>query len=692
MTDFSKLLNPEQLAAATAPDGPILVLAAAGTGKTRTLVHRVAYLVEKGEQPSRILLLTFTNRAAREMIERAQALVGEETAGGVWSGTFHHVCARFLRRYGEFLGYSPGFRILDADDSKRLIAECVKDVARDPKDFPKKEVVQSVISSAANRGQSVYEAAAALQTRIAGFPPEEAEAVAREYAKRKRALGAMDFDDLLVNAKTLLETNDGVREALQNHFRHVLVDEYQDTNTIQAAFARMLAAKSRNIMAVGDDFQCIYSWRGADFRNIMEFPEQWPGCRIVKLERNYRSRSSILDIANAVMDGAPEQFAKTLRSQRPGGRKPVLVSAYNGSAQAQYVLETVERLRAEGVRLSDIAILYRSHFHSIEIQMALARRGTPIRITSGAGVFDSVHAKDALAFLRMCMAPGDSLAFKRVFSLLPGVGEASAAKLLAKAGGSFDASDQSAVEAVGALLGAKARQAWPALSASITLASAAIAEGRAADALAEFVDRFYGAHLAREFEDADRRRDELQELRAQLANPKQSLEEFLSEAALLTNLDVQNGRGEDRVVLTTVHQAKGMEWPVVILPWLSEGMFPSSKSIDAGGGDEERRLFYVAVTRAKDILYMIAPRQRNTPDGGIFPVEPSRFVAEIPPEMVDVDIAAAPGWRDGSASGGNRYGGGYSGRYGGCSNRGGRPDNYNRNGPGANYGRRYDRW
>ncbi len=709
MTDFSTLLNPEQLAAATAPDGPILVLAAAGTGKTRTLVHRVAYLAECGVQPSRILLLTFTNRAAREMTERAEKLVGSETAGGVWSGTFHHICARFLRRYGQFLGYSPSFRILDADDSKRLIAECIKDKAADPKDFPKKEIVQNIISSAANRGRTPWDMANGMMTKVAGLDPDEIAKVASEYAARKRAQNSMDFDDLLVNGLRLLKENDGVREALQNHFLHVLVDEYQDTNLLQAEFTDIIAARTRNIMAVGDDFQCIYTWRGANFRNIMDFPDRWSGCKIVKLEQNYRSRAPILDVANSVMKDVPGQFAKTLRPSRQGGAKPVLWSVADGHSQADTIYGIIAKLRGDGVRFSDIAVLYRSHFHSLEIQMTLARNGVPHKITSGPGVFDSVHAKDVLAFLRILADPLDELAFKRLLCLLPGTGENTAAKMWEKCGRRFDAADPASRDRAGALLGARSRASWPAVSDAFGAAAAHVAADRPGDAAGDFIDGFYGAYLAREFDDADRRRDELSELRTQLAAAKGGLSGFLSEVALLTNLDVSED-GTDKLTLTTVHQAKGMEWPVVIVPWLVEGMFPSSRSTEDGNDDEERRLFYVAVTRAKDKLHLIVPRQRSMPDGGIFPVDSSRFVNEIPEEMVETVFGK-------SVSSENRFGGGYGqggygrggygqsgysrggygrggyGRGGGYSGFGrGRPDNYNRNGPGSNYGRRYDRW
>ena len=287
MIDYAKLLNESQYAAVTAGEGPLLVLAAAGTGKTRTLVHRVAFLAEHGVKPENQLLLTFTNRAAKEMTDRARALVGD-TLGSLWSGTFHHVCNRFLRRYGTMLGYPNDFVILDREDSRSLLDKCIKEVTRNTKDFPKKDVIASWIGLAANKecdlSESIEKNSPSLKV-----DPADILRVARLYAEKKIAMGAMDFDDMLLNGLRLLETREQVLARYQEQFRHILVDEYQDTNPLQAKIVDLLAAKSENVMAVGDDFQCIYSWRGADFKNIMDFPKRWPGCRIIKLEQNYRS-------------------------------------------------------------------------------------------------------------------------------------------------------------------------------------------------------------------------------------------------------------------------------------------------------------------------------------------------------------------------------------------------------------------
>ena len=673
MTDFSKLLNPEQCEAATAPGGPLLVLAAAGTGKTRTLVHRVAYLIEQGVPPERILLLTFTNRAAREMLERAEKVVGEQ-AHAIWSGTFHSICARFLRRYGSALGYRPGFQIIDEDDQKKLLGDIIRTTVGDPKDFPKKDVVAKMISEAANERKPVRLVAARWQTRAAGFTPEEIERVAARYDERKRELGAMDFDDLLVNGLRLLKENEAVRGMLQEHFLHVLVDEYQDTNGLQAEFTDLLAAKHRNILAVGDDFQCIYTWRGAQIENIMEFPKRWQGCRIVKLERNYRSVPGVLDVANVVMRDAPGQFGKTLRPTRAGGSRPCIFRVYDGRAQAGEILRLVNEAHGLGYRYGDIAVLYRSHFQSIDVQMTLARMKVPYRITSGVGVFEQIHVKDTLAYLRLLLNPADELSFLRLAALLPGVGEKSAKSLWTKLGGRFDGREKAGRDALHGFLGAKAKPAWGPLAKCFEAAGDHLAEDEVGELIADFCDLFYEDVLRDEFEDADAedRLDDLKELASQIAGSEGGLEAFLADVALMTNLDVRRNDPElDRVTLSTVHQAKGMEWPVVLVPWLSEGLFPSAKAAEEGRTDEERRLFYVVVTRAKDQLYLFSPQTRRLADGGMYPVDPSVFVKEIPSDLVQIRRVSAPpdayGLGCGSRGG---YGGyGQRGGYGGYGSR-----------------------
>ncbi len=557
----------------------------------------------------------------------------------MWSGTFHHVCARLLRQYGSSLGYKPGFAILDEDDQKKVMGQCIKERVKQVKDFPKKEFLLKLVGDAANGQRSLEKVVQGYQTKTALDAPLVLE-VCRAYGEKKRELGAMDFDDLLVNGLRLLVENGRVREFLQEHFLHVLVDEYQDTNAIQSQFTDILAAKRRNIMVVGDDFQCIYTWRGAQFENIMNFPTRWDGCRIVKLERNYRSMAPILDVANCVMKDVRHQFEKTLRPFRTGAApKPRLYRVYDGRAQAEAILRLVNTMRQNGIAYKDVAILYRSHYTSIDIQMALTRSRVPFRITSGVGVFEQLHVKDVLAFLRLCVDPTSELSFLRLVALLPGVGETSARRYWRSLGGSFDAANPMARMDLGALMCPKGKEGWGRIAQAFARAPEHLAAHEDRLLIEDFTQLFYADHLRRAFEaeDAESRLEDLGELMAQIATSPGGLKQFLDEVALMTNLDAKarDGLPEDHITLTTVHQAKGMEWPVVILPWLSDTVFPSARAVEEGNLAEERRLFYVAVTRARDRLYMCVPRAKKTADGGLFPVEPSVFVREIPKDLVE---------------------------------------------------------
>lgn len=680
MTDFSKLLNPGQFAAATAGEGPLLVLAAAGTGKTRTLVHRVAYLVEQGVPPERILLLTFTNRAAREMRDRAGMLVGD-AVNSIWSGTFHSICARLLRRYGSAIGYPPGFTILDEDDQKKLIGEIIKKSVADPKSFAKKDVVAKIISEAANESLPVQFVASRYLTKTADVDPEAIDVIAKKYVARKQELEAMDFDDLLVNGLKLLKESERIREMLQEHFLHILVDEYQDTNTLQAEFTDILASKHRNILAVGDDFQCIYTWRGARIENILDFPKRWEGCGIVKLEANYRSVPGILDIANVVMKDAPRQFEKHLKSCRPPISRslPTVHRVYDSREQASEILRISKELLSSGYKLSDMAVLYRSHFQSIDVQMTLARAGVPFRITSGVGVFEQIHIKDILSYLRLIINPRDELSFMRFVCLFPGVGEKGAQKMWAKLGGMFDGSRREDRDALGSLFGAKAKPYWPTVAKCFEAAYDHLQEDEVGEIIEDFCDLYYEDHLKREWDekDAEDRLDDIGELAGQIAagesqeGGRARLDAFLQDVALLTNLDMKrNEPDSDKITLSTIHQAKGMEWPVVFVPWLSEGLFPSAKAAEENRADEERRLFYVVVTRAKDILHLFSPTIRKTSDGGMFPVEESVFLKEIPPELVERRRSLFNPAYQSQNTYSRRYSGSYSGNYSGGYSRG----------------------
>ncbi|MBI2441828.1 MAG: ATP-dependent helicase [Lentisphaerae bacterium] len=635
LTNFAQALNAEQLAAVTAPDGPLFVLAAAGTGKTRTLVYRVAYLVQQGVDARRILLLTFTNRAAREMLARAQILVGEQV-GGLWGGTFHHLANRMLRRYAPLLNFGADFTILDHDDSISLIKDLITELKLGGKQFPKAEVLLSLLSGAVNRRQALD---AAVQRYFEKHPidPEDALRVFARYQQKKRAQNAMDFDDLIINGLQLLKEHPGVLAHYQEQFRYVLVDEYQDTNPIQADWVDLLAQRHRNLLVVGDDFQSIYAWRGADYRNIMTFPQRYADTRIFKLETNYRSTPEILAVANRCIAGNPHQFQKVLRATRPAHHKPVLVSVADGAHQARYVIGQLVYLRNAGRAWRDMVVLYRAHYHALELQMELTRARIPFTVVSGVRFFEQAHVKDVLSLLRILHNPGDELAFARFLSLLPGVSSRTAAKVWRSLGGRWTAGNAKARSAVAGLLPKAARAVWQTLL-PIFETYESLLRKEPAEIIAQFSKIFYDEYLLDTFDDYERRQEDLAEVMEFMAGFA-STDDFLNEVALVTNLDAEGdrlaGNAQDSLRLSTVHQAKGLEWNVVFVLWLADGLFPSSRAMLESGEDaEERRLFYVAVTRAKDELFLCAPAMRRALNGGIQFLEPSRFVKELPPDCL----------------------------------------------------------
>src|SRR5271154_1986315 len=430
--DYARELNPQQLAAVTAPPGPALVIAGAGSGKTRTLTYRVAYLLEQGIPPDRILLLTFTNKAAGEMMRRVSDLIGQELSA-LWGGTFHSIGARILRTHAEALGYRRDFTILDRDDSKDLIKACVADAGIEIKGthFPKPEVLNEIFSLAVNTHKTADEI---LETQFSYFDQfaEKIADLSQSYAKRKRATNAMDFDDLLALWLKLLQENTDVREHYQRRFQFILVDEYQDTNKLQGDLIDLLAERTKNVTVVGDDAQSIYAWRGANFLNILDFPKRYPGAKVFKIETNYRSTPEILKVANAAIAANVNQFAKELAPSRKSGMKPALVACVDAAQQAAFIAQRVLELREEGVNPNQVAVLYRSHFHALELQLELTKRQIPFSITSGIRFFEQAHIKDATAFLKFIANPRDEIAFKRLAQLLPGVGAKASEKLWLK--------------------------------------------------------------------------------------------------------------------------------------------------------------------------------------------------------------------------------------------------------------------
>lgn len=644
-------LNPQQRAAVTAPDGPTLVIAAAGTGKTLTLTHRLAWLVqERGIKPWSILLLTFTNRAAREMLDRAEQLIGA-TGDRPWGGTFHHVANRMLRRHADLIGYDRSFAILDEDDSTRLLKGCIADLGLKDKKFPKPEVLSSLFGLAISRKVPLEDLLAAH------FDSHEKDVdgmmrVHEMYQQRKREVQGMDFDDLLVQALTLLQEHPGVAERYRDQFQHVLVDEYQDTSRIQSDFVDLLAAGHGNLMAVGDDFQSIYSWRGAEVSNILAFGERHPGARVFKLEENYRSVPGVLAVANDVIAANPEQYQKTLVATRESDVKPALIHLSDGRHQARYVIEHIMRLIESGtVRPGEIAVLYRSHFHAMELQMELARAQLQYTIVSGVRFFEQAHIKDVCAPLRLAANPVDKLAFARWMEMLPKVGPKRVQSLWDKLGSHFNLRDAAKRTILHQALPAEAQPIWKttedALFPTGASDSGALLD-RPDELIHRFVSAFYEEFAEDTFDNVRIRMDDIDELE-NYSSKYSTTADFLSELALQTNLDSapqtkSSVATADAIRLTTVHQAKGLEWRAVFVLWMVEGMFPSMRSTEEAGSDaEERRLFYVAVTRAKDYLWMCVPKMRKVGrDGGIQICMPSRFIDEIGEDKLQIGHPAPP--------------------------------------------------
>ena len=640
--DYESELNDAQRAAVTALPGAALVIAGAGSGKTRTLTYRVAYLLEQGVQPGRILLLTFTNKAAREMMGRVTNLIGHDL-DELWGGTFHSIGHRVLRRHADALGFRRAFTIQDREDAKGLITACIAEAEIDVKAtrFPKPDVLADIFSLALNKQVEVAEV---LEERYAWFEHlgEEIADIGKRYTARKRSNGMMDFDDLLVLWLRLMREDAEVRELYQRRFQFVLVDEYQDTNRLQAELIDLLGARHGNVMVVGDDSQSIYSWRGANFQNILEFPKRYPGAEVYKIETNYRSTPQILELANAAIAANTQQFAKELAACREDGEKPAVVACGAADEQAAFVAQRALELRDEGIELNDMAVLYRSHFHALELQLELTRRNIPFSITSGIRFFEQAHIKDVTSYLKWLGNPRDELAFKRLALMLPGVGAKTAAKLW----DSFlqhQAQGRGLAETLQDCGGVpkKATAPWAQFSATISQLEAEPVRGDAGAMIELIVEAGYEDYVAANYDKVHARLDDIEQL-GTFARQYDDLETFLAELALLTNIEAEEEKPRDddqeQIRLSTIHQAKGLEFKVVFVIMLCDGMFPSNRSLDSlEGEEEERRLFYVAITRAKDELYLSYPLIRAVASGGGEDMmqQPSRFLCELPAELIE---------------------------------------------------------
>jgi DNA helicase II / ATP-dependent DNA helicase PcrA len=620
---FLDQLNPEQLTAATHPAGPLLILAGAGTGKTTTLCSRVAWLVQQGTAPERILLLTFTRRAAREMLQRARGLVRMPSgSGGVLGGTFHSVAHRFVRLHASSLGLSAGFAVLDAGDATDLI-DLIREEhghAQSKQRFPRKSTLLDIYSRTVNAQRSLSEVVAE------SFPwcEEHVEAMAmlfKAYTARKRSLSVLDLDDLLLYWRALA-ADEVIGPAMAGGFDHVLIDEYQDVNGLQVEIIQGLRSTSHEVTAVGDDLQAIYGWRAASADHILGFPDQFPGTTLVKLERNYRSTQPILDTANVLAADAARSFRKRLRAERAGGERPDLIFCRDESAQAEETCARVLAARERGMELRNQAVLMRASHDSDLLELELARRKIPFVKYGGLRYLEAAHVKDLVALFRLVGNPVNELSWFRVLQLVEGVGPVTARRVL-------DVLVGAGPEALGAWPQARERLSAPARSAAdplveaLRLARAAESAGNAgrAGVQAEGLRDALAPLIAARYPDGPMRLADLDQLVA-AARESSDLGHFAAELALDPPQSSADLAGpphldEDYLVLSTIHSAKGLEWDGVHVLSLYDGNFPACMSAGSSESiEEERRLLYVAMTRARRALHLYVPvRYHHRPRG-----------------------------------------------------------------------------
>jgi DNA helicase-2/ATP-dependent DNA helicase PcrA len=638
-------LNEPQREAVLHGQGPLLILAGAGSGKTRVLTHRIAHLVHSGKaRPGEILAITFTNKAAQEMRERVEVLVGNR-ARAMWVMTFHSACARMLRSDAHRLGYTRGFTIYDEQDSVRLVKRCIDELDVDPKRFTPRAIKRQ-ISDAKNQLLD----ASGYREKVGSFFEQTAADVYELYEQRAHAMNAMDFDDLLVRTVNLLELFPEVRERYQHNFQHVLVDEYQDTNRAQYRWLQILAEEHRNLAVVGDDFQSIYSFRGADIKNILDFEDDFPDAVVIKLEQNYRSTQTILDAANAVIANNRSQKSKSLWTAGEQGDPIVVRELEDEHAEARYVAGEIERLVDAGGSRDEVAVFYRANAQSRVLEDTLVRYGVGYQVIGGTRFYERAEIKDGLGYLTFLVNPQDVVAFQRVVnSPRRGIGDTTQARIAGHANTIGESIWDVAAkpEDIPGLGAAAIKAVDRFMSVMERLRERADGGAPVGDLLEETLSEsgYTDALKAERTIEAEGRLENLEELvsvareyDAQADEP--SVEEFLQQIALFSEQD--NLTDEQGIVtLMTLHNAKGLEYPVVFIIGMEDGVFPHMRSIEAGDIEEERRLCYVGMTRAMRNLYLTHARTRALYGGREWNV-PSRFIEEIPAELTDQEDSQAP--------------------------------------------------
>ena len=637
--DYRKELNEAQYEAATAVEGPLLIIAGAGTGKTRTLVYRVAHLIDQGIDPRSILLLTFTRRAAEEMIRRASLLI-DGRCTQVAGGTFHSFANLVLRVYGRHIALAPSFTIMDRTDSEDVIQTIRSDMGLNTKEkrFPRKQTVAEIFSMTHNKQTTLNDLLELEYPHLVDVNHELAE-LQRRYADFKQTKSLVDYDDLLTKLRDLLADHKEVRERLSDTYRFIMVDEYQDTNHLQSQIVRLLAATHNNVAVVGDDAQSIYSFRGANFRNIMDFPSHFPGARIIKLEENYRSTQPILNVTNEIIERAKEGYEKRLFTRKSVGVRPKLVQAGSEQMQSQFVCQKVLELREEGVPLWDMAVLFRSSFHSFDLEIELARHNIPFVKRGGFQFMETSHVKDLLAHLRVLANPQDAVSWNRVLLLLEGVGPGASQKIV-----KWLLEGSHPVERLRSY-SAKNKVAHGLRTLAQVLEEAAQAELPSEQA--QYLLQYYVPILKQNYPDDHPKRLRDMEHFQGMTERYRSLERLLSDMALEPPNDSIGGvlavdPDEGPLVLSTIHSAKGLEFHSVFIIWALEGRFPSFYNTNSAEElEEERRLLYVAATRAKQNLFISYPTRVFDKTLRMVLTRPSQFIDGMPQRLLE-PVALVP--------------------------------------------------
>ncbi|UCD78053.1 MAG: ATP-dependent helicase [Desulfobacterales bacterium] len=627
-------LNASQLEAVMTTEGPLLVIAGAGSGKTRTLTYRVARLVEEGVAPSSILLLTFTRKAAQQMLQRAAGLL-DRRCENVAGGTFHSFGNLVLRRNAHALGCDANFAILDRVDAEALISMLRKEMssAAQSRSLPRKHTLANIFSRAVNKmipiEDVVYEDYPHLSAEL-----DAVNSIFYSYRRYKSENNFFDFDDLLVYLLQLLKNHPDIRHRISSSYRYVMVDEYQDTNKIQAEILNLLTGVNNNIMVVGDDSQSIYAFRGANFRNIMQFPEMYPGTRIITLEENYRSVQPILNLTNIIIEQAKEKYSKTLFTRKSGGSIPVLINARDENDQSLYIVNKISELCRQGIALNQIAVLFRAGYHSFDLEIELNREQIPFIKVGGFKFVESAHIKDVLAHLRVIYSPYDRISWYRILLLIEKVGPTTAQKI-------YDAIKDEASGYTG-LLSVKSTSVTAAgLNRLKNLFSTIDAQPMSLEKMGEAIIEYYLPILKERYDDHPKRARDLEQLLA-IMERYGNIEQFLTDMALEPpntsigdNLAAETPT-QDRLVLSTIHSAKGLEWHTVFIIWALDGRFPSPHALHKEEDlEEELRLMYVAATRARENLFFTYPSDVWDRSLGVVLNRPSRFIDMIPPDILE---------------------------------------------------------